>query len=334
MFAVGREPSLTALQSAVKGGVEDISQYEETSFVRYSKVRNPYDGSVFWVLVPESQKSFQGSLHMTTNTLQEEVSVFALNYVVFTTNQEISELNTIQPTDMWVCEFTTPSGVALKVGFSERTSFYHQAGAWHYRGDALYPQMGTQLVDSQDQIPLAGPIVSNSLPIWLAFEFYLNSIPSFQKADPILLPHYASYLIPDNIQPPYVAVHIEPDDTKPLGYFPMVVEQTSEVDPLNRVYETDQLSEDKVILTLFGLTNEQAVQYVNFLVQRSVDYDEFGFMDSPVIKDDKKTQTEFAILAMKKRVILRVSYYQATARAILQRLIVKASCSILIPGGN
>jgi hypothetical protein len=105
--------------------------------------------------------------------------------------------------------------------------------------------MASQLVQAESDLP-TGPIVSNSLPIWLA----QNS----------MAPVYPSYLVPDNIQPPYVVAHIEPQSTEALGAFPIIqVPGTPEPDsgtaPIYQ-FATSQLMREWVHLTLYGFTNQ------------------------------------------------------------------------------
>ena len=55
--------------------------------------------------------------------------------------------------------------------------------------------------------------------------------------------------------------------------------------------------------------------------------DAIGFMNMPVLRDDKRTQNELAILAMKKTMDFEISYYQTRARTIAQQYVL--SC---VPG--
>ena len=67
------------------------------------------------------------------------------------------------------------------------------------------------------------------------------------------------------------------------------------------------------------------------LIDYSVNTDTFGFCNSPVIVDDKRTQVEISALAMKKHFTISASYYQSTADAIARRLILAAMCSVILP---
>jgi len=56
-----------------------------------------------------------------------------------------------------------------------------------------------------------------------------------------------------------------------------------------------------VRITLFGVRNDQALDFVACVNQYSLDYDMFGVMNMPTIRDEKRTQAELNVIAMKKR---------------------------------
>lgn len=302
----------TNLAASLEAGVRTLSLNQTIEFRQYTKSTMPTDGFVFWVATGLTE-SFEGSLHYITDRHQDEDQTLAMNRVIFTALQEVTALNTVSPTTMWVGTWDA-DGSSIQIAFSDRGSFYQQADLWHYSGYAVYPALASQLVDSADDLP-EGPVVSNSLPIWLA-----------QNA---MAPVYASYLVPDNIEPPYVTAHVEPEGTDALGAFPITgwpgtVIPNSGGSPLHLV-PSSQLMRDRVKLTLYGFNNQQAIQFLCSLMDYSLNTDDFGFCDSPAIRDDKRTQSEIAAIAMKKTINILASYYQGTADAIARRLILSAS---------
>src|SRR6202000_1010148 len=120
---------------------------------------------------------FAGSLHILSERKQEEDQTLAANQLVFTAEEEVSQLNAIAPGTMWVGTWQTDSA-ALQVAFSATGFNYQQAGLWHYRGFPVYPALASQLVSSAGDLPV-GPIVSNSLPIWLALASQSVVYPAF-----------------------------------------------------------------------------------------------------------------------------------------------------------
>jgi hypothetical protein len=314
---IANETPATQLHGALAAGVASISASQSVPFTQYTKVVLSQDGYVFWV-ASSTVQSFTGSLHYMTDTHQDEDQTLAVNRVIFTAPEEVTIFNSINPQTMWVGTWQTGGG-PIQVAFSERGSFYKQAGLWHYSGYAVYPALSSQLVASPADLP-TGPIVSNSLPIWLA----QNQI----------APVYPSFLVPDNVVPPYVVAHIEPSGTVALGAFPILtlpgVVQPGSPAPFTD-YPSSQLMRDDVRLTLYGFTNQQAIQYFVDLVEFSTSEEAtggaFGFCNSPAIRDEKRTQTEITAIAMKKTIEIQASYYIGTADAYARRHILSAAVS-------
>lgn len=299
-------------------GVETISLNEQVPFTLYVKMVMPLDGYVFWVNaallsdsaiynavqynrleydtykneLPPRQFNFKGSFHYSTEMNQLEDRTTAYNHVMFTSLQEIQQLNYVAPNLMYVASYE-----GIKFAFSRRENFYKQADLYHYRGDALYSIMQTQLVDSVSQLHPEQVIVSNSLPIWLG----LND----------LFPMYPSYLVPQNIAPLFAAVDIIPAETRALQAFPLIAADSSHY----------QLVRDTVKITIYGTRNYNALDFVDYVLQYSLNTDNIGILNMPVVQDEKITQPEFGIIAMKKTITFEVSYYQQTARDIARQLI-------------
>lgn len=310
--ATQASPQMAAVLDA---GVSTLSANQTITFQQYTKTILSPDGYVFWVATGK-KCDFKGSLHYITDRHQDEDQTVAANQFIFTAEQEITQLNTVSPTTMWVGTWTVDK-TSLQIVFADRGSFYQQADLWHYRGYAVYPAMASQLVNSAADLPV-GPIVSNSLPIWLSQNSFA--------------PVYPSFLVPDNIQPPYIVAHIDPEKTIALGAFPIDTwpGTPAYVEGSPQLYELpiSQLMQDDVRLTLYGFTNQMAWQYYRALMAYSINTDAFGFCNSPAIRDDKRTQVEIAALAMKKTIDIVASYYSGTADAIARRLILSASITI------
>ena len=302
------------LAASLAAGVAQISNNQTVSFQQYTKSTLPTDGYVFWVASGSSQQ-FTGSLHVLTDRKQEEDQTIAANKMVFTATGEVSQLNAIAPGTMWVGSWVV-DGATLRVAFSETGANYQQAGLWHYRGFAVYPALASQLVASSADLPVE-PIVSNSLPIWL----------SQTKFGTSTVPVYPSFLVPDNVVPPYVVAHVEPDMTEapsfPIYQWPGNPTPPTQLQPMASL----QLAKDNVKLTLYGFTNQMAIQYLVSLIEYSVNSDNFGFGNSPAIRDEKRPQVEIAAIAMKKTINIVAWYFQSTADAIARRLILEAGFS-------
>ncbi len=305
-------PTTTQAAGVLQAGIATLSQNQQVTFTQYTRTTVSDDGYVFWVKTATTQ-TFTGSLHYSTETTQEEDQTIGVNDVVFTSESEITELNAISPTTLWIASYPTDGGT-LQIAFSGRALLYLQAGIWHYHGIAVYPALQAQLIASSADLP-TGPIVSNSLPIWLTLGQGYAVYPSF--------------LVPDNIVPPYISVHIEPGKTAPLGQFPMLVPPGVSQQPGNPAafynWPSSQLLRDQVRFTFYGFTSQQAVQFLVGLIEQSLNTDDFGFCNSPVFQDEKRAQSEITAIAQKKTLELSASYYLNTADAYARRYILSAA---------
>ena len=218
---------------------------------------------------------------------------------MFTSLTEIEDLSQVGPAVMFIGSFD-----GMTFAFSNRGLFYQQAGLHHYSGDALYSTQETQLVDDPRTLDLTNVVVSNSLPLWLQF-----------GTD--ALPFYPSYLVPDNMPPPFCAVHIEPSQTQAIQAFPRLDAESNQW----------QLCEDTVRLTCYGLRNFGALDLGLVLNTYFENEQSLGIMNMPVWRDEKQPQRELGILAQKKTATFRVSYYQTRAREVARQLILSAFCA-------
>jgi hypothetical protein len=302
--------SQSQLADTLAAGVKTLSLNQTVQFVQYSKSTIPTDGYVFYVNTGVVT-TIKGSLHFATNRNQNEDETIDVDRIVLTALDPVDVFNQAAPGDLLVGEFE-----GLQFAWNARGSFYQQANLYHYVGNAVYPALASQLVDSASDLP-AGPIVSNSLPIWLAQT-------TFQTTT---VPVYPSYLVPANVVPPYVSVHIEPSLTEvpsfPIDVWPGNPSPLTALQPM----PSTQLAKDRVRLTLYGFTSQQAVQYYHSLIEYSINTDNFGFGNSPAIRDEKRTQTELGVIAMKKTIEIDAWYFQNTADAIARRLILEAGFS-------
>lgn len=326
------------LAAPIAEGVRVLSQNQVITFTKYLKFVLPIDGSVYWLKADQFSKAailntflgnevqfdqipiklasaptieVQGSLHYSTTGEQNEDENVDKNHVVFSALSQVQIFNEINPNEMYVGEFQ-----GLKFAWNSRGRFYKQADLYHYVGDAIYPAMQTQLVEdvSTFQPEL---VVSNSLPIWLSMNLFNTT-----GWQPIALPAklYPSYLTPPNLRPPYMSVQI--DSTEAIAASPS----------LSSTMSHDQLCVDRVRITSYGLVNRTAMDMIDFVEQFSLSGNVLGLMNMPVFRDDKRTQVEFDVLAMKKTVEYRVSYLQSQARGLSRQLIKQAKLQIYFDG--
>lgn len=309
------------LQTALAQGLGQLSRHQNLTFTQYTKQVISEDGTIFWVK-GSTQITANGSLHYSTDRSQEEDQTIGINSVIFTSESEISELNAINPGTLWICPWSTPDGAIMQIAFSSRGAYYEQAGLFHYAGFAVFPALQTQLVAAASDLPV-GPIVNNSLPIFLQAATSMAALPGSQAPT---ITHYPSFLVPENILPPYAVVHVEPGMTEAIQAFPRYRwNERAGTGPYD--LPDTQLMRDHVRITLYGLNSQQTRQYLNGLIIYSEATDNFGFMTNPAIQDDKRVQSEIKAIAMKKTITVDASYYQGAADAIARQLITSASIS-------
>jgi hypothetical protein len=314
------------LAGVLHAGVETLSGNQTVLFTQYVKLVLPLDKYVFWVradLVSEIEAcncykcnpswiegtpapaltfEAKGSLHFATSTRQAEDETASINSVVFTSEQAIQNMNSVSANVMYIGEYD-----GKKFAFNHRELFYQQAGLWHYEGDALYPALASQIVDDLKDFDTSNLVVSNSLPIWLSLNAFM--------------PMYPSFLVDENIEPPYAAVHIDPSSTEAIGAAPF----------LDKTYGHSQLVREKVKITLYGLRNFSALDFQDYVFQFTLDNpDVMGISSMPVIRDEKRIQSEMSILAQKKTFELEVNYYQHRARNVARQLILKCIPTVIL----
>jgi hypothetical protein len=307
--AAGNAESQLAAQLAA--GVKLLSGNLQVTFTLYRKMVMPLDGFVFWVrdnLTLPTQPIYpmlrdtvqvQGSLHYSTEVMQEENSTIGLNTIVFTALSNIDDFQEIDPKYMYLATYQ-----GIRFSFSSQGKYYQQAGLWHYVGIAVTSIMNIQIIDTLDQLPKK-LIVSNSLPIWLAMPSYKPPYPGFTCPFDL----YPSFLVPQNTPPPYGSVHIE--GTKALEAVAL----------LGPRLQSSQLAWEKVFVTTYGVENDDIITFLNFVIQYSFDWSYIGIRNMPIVRDEKHEQPELGVIAQKKLIEFEVNYLQDSVRDVARQYI-------------
>ena len=297
------------LYDALTGGMDDLAQLRTVAFAIYQRVVLPLDGYVFWL----RQSSFQaqGLLHWMTEREQSEDETATRISVVFTAKQEIQNLNQTDTQRMVVGEIE-----GRKYAFGRINWYFPQANIWHYSGEALHPAAATQLIDNARLLDPSKVIVSNSLPAWLALATY-NPI-WLQPANPGIVT-YPSFLVPDNLEPPWAAVHHEPEGISALQALPSF-------GPTMTHY---QLTAERVRVTLYGCNNNMASDFLDLVISYSRDTDIIGMMGAPTIRDGKRPWPEGMVLVQQKFIDFEVSYIQTRINDLARQLILDAQATVI-----
>lgn len=300
-----------SLHDALAAGIADISQQTTVEFTIYQKVVLPLDGFVFWLRTGSFEQA--GAIHFMAERQQDETETRTRNTVIFTTQELVQPLDTENTQTLAVGEIA-----GQRYAFGRHGWYFPQAGVFHYQGDGVPAAMALQLVDEPSQIP-TDPIVSDSLPAWLQLVSY----------DPVWVswpvdrnPHitlYPSYLVPDNLTPPYGSVHIEASRIDAMQSMPW----------LSSTYSHYQLTRESVRVTLYGCNNNTAADFLDLVEQYTLDTDAFGIMNMPTIRDGKRPWPEGMVIAQLKYIDFDVSYVQTRVNDIARQLITDAIATVL-----
>jgi hypothetical protein len=272
-------------------------------------------GHQFTVVVQQSVPSVSlptdvsvvGSFHYDTAIEQREDAVIDSNTVVFSSLEEIRAFNEIGPDYLYIGHYRE-----LTFAFSSRGRLYEQADLYHYLGKALYSVNATQIIDDPSQFnPTL--IVSNSLPVWLNMPNYVPPYPGFVCP----LPLFPSFLVTDNLPPPFGAVHIERTEVLHAAPF------------YGFLGEQSQTARDRVRVTLYGANARMAADFLSFVLQYSRDWNLIGMANMPNITDEKHQQPEMQILGQRKRIEFVVNYVDFVARNQAQQFIEHAKVSFI-----
>lgn len=304
-----QQTAKTELNAALTQGLDDISRFQVVTFTKYIRKVLPLDGFVFWVKAsllssaPDSEPdtvNVKGYLHLTTESIQDDEQLYDRNVVTFTAQADIDPFNDIGSDVLYIGEF-----FGIQFSFSRRTGLNEAANLYHYSGEAIFPYMRSQIINSADDIDLADVVVSNSLPIWLSLSQFM--------------PMYPAMLSVQNLVPPYATVKCgEPSPV--AGAFCLDEKQNQY-----------QLVSEDVTITVTGLRNAAVEDFLRYVQDYTLsDKAEMGVMNIPVIQDERITQNELNIIAMRKKVKFKVNYYQQRMRNVARRLITSAIPSIYV----
>lgn len=310
------------LAAGLAQGVSTISSHQSVVFTLYVKIVLPLDGYVYWVnaslltpaaiataatysgvaytTIPAVTLTATGSLHTSVDLRQEEDRTTAVNHIIFTSVSPVQNFNLINPNLMYVATVNN-----TRFAFSRQDNFFTQADLYHYRGDALYSIMSSQLIDTMEGFDTSSVVVSNSLPIWLGLNKYFTVYPSF--------------LVPQGTPVPYAVAHVEPDSTKAMQASPVI-------DLTGSHYQSVT---ETVRITLFGVRNAQALAFQDYVNNYSLT-GAMGISNMPVMQDERTAQAEFGIIAMKKVITYDINYFQQNILTIAQQLFNSAFITVTL----
>lgn len=248
----------------------------------------------------------QGSFHYDSMTDQRADATVDTSTVVFTSLTEITPFNQIGPDFLYIGSYHD-----IRFSFSSRGYLYEQADLYHYVGRAIYSVLATQVVDDVETFE---PEVfnSNSIPIWMYMNYYEPPYPGGLTC-PFTL--YPAFLVDGNLPPPFGSVSVERTDA--LMPFPV----------LGPHMEADQLCRDRVVIHMYGASNQMASDFREFVEQYSKDWNAIGIATTGAITDLSHAQVELQVIAQRKSITFEVNYLQSVSRDLARQFIHKAKCN-------
>ena len=304
----------TPLGAALKQGVDTISYNQEVEFTLYRRFVLPYDGYVYWVRdASAAPLVIMGSLHYNSDLVQTDDNTQPTTRIVFTSQEPVRDFTEMDPQTLYMAWFE-----GNQFAFASLAAHYQQADLWHYIGKGTFSEYANLIVDDISQVPTV-PIISNSLPSWLAMNDYNPPWHVDIPFPPITL--YPAFLSPMNMEPPYGTIMIEPEQTTSYALAPMKYSRLA----------GDMLAHDRVTVTMYGATNLQAQNFLAAVNQYTLDTEQFGIVGVPAImRDDvKATVPETLLLAEKKHIAFEVSYLHSAQRDVARQLIEKVIVTVV-----
>ena len=288
----------------LRQGIAQLSSNLHVTFTRYVASILPSDGFKFWVkasLIEGETEPFTlsvaGSFHNSINQEQNEEDTPAVTAILFTTQYEIAEMQSVNSSTIWIGEY-----LGSRFSFTKRGRYYPEANVYHYYGDAILPRMESQIIDDLADLDINDTIVSNSLPVWLDIDATIDI--------------YPSYLIPTNLPPPYIAVDIDNTESITAGF------------TIDNYVNFDRPQKEKVSLTFFGFNRRKAAEFLNTVNQYCMSTDEIGIINTPVVNDEKAPQSDFNVIAQKKKAVFWVNYRLSVMDLVVRRMLAKATITI------
>lgn len=302
-----QQTAVTELNATLTQGLDDLSQFQVVPFTKYIRKVLPLDGFLFWIKAsilsddpnPEPDtKDVKGYLHLTTESIQDDEQLYDRIVVTFTAQADIDPFNDIGTDVLYIGEF-----FGIQFSFSRRTGLNEPANLYHYTGEAIFPYMRSQIINSVDDIDLNDVVVSSSLPVWLSLSHYM--------------PMFPAMLSTQNLSPPYATVKCA--NTSPIAGAFYLDEKQNQY----------QLVSEDVTVSVTGLRNASVEDFLRYVQDYTLsDVAEMGVMNIPVVQDERVTQNELNIIAMRKTIKFKVNYYQQRMRNVSRQLISTAIPSI------
>lgn len=298
------------LHEAIETAVGTLSQNREFDLVTYTKYTNTADGFVYWLKTATVQK-IRGSLHNRAVQENEQDHTNSRNTIVLTTSDQIKGFDEPNPQTAYFITIALDDpaivdGGPMVIGFNSADNYYQEAGAYHYMGQAVFPNFRRFIIDDPLTF-LASIIPVNSLPI------LLDQIADYGVAT------YAAWAVPANLTTPYISVAIQ--TSKTINSLPVYDYSGS-----NKFI--NQFKIDDVELVAYNMGAASTQELISHIFDVSQRPALFGITKIPQVQDVPAVQSEYGIRADKKSVKMSVSYWLSTASSVVRKTITQANFSL------
>lgn len=275
---------------ALQDGLDTVRQGQTISFITYERVILPYDGFVYWVKTGNEQTLVASMVHDENELHHEDQNFRNDSGLIITTTEPLLDFSQDGLDTMSVFEYNNNLYVLRKTGYNSE-----QSGLFHNIARVIEPALRSILLDSKDDFLKKKAQFTNSIGL-----FVLLSCGYFEFVS-IDYPIYPEWLVPLNKKPPYITVGVTETEALNNGF------NTVNVD--NSLFLVKP-AKDYVDINLYGLDNNEALNFLVKLERWSLFYKKIGFLNMPRIKDEQLAQNEIGSLAQKKIIELEIFYYQ------------------------
>jgi hypothetical protein len=298
------------ISEAIGATIGTLSQNREFDLVTYTKYTNTADGFVYWLKTATVQK-IRGSLHNRAVQENEQDHTNSRNTIILTTQDQIKGFDETNPQSAYFITVALDDpaivdGGPMVIGFNSADNYYQEAGAYHYMGQAVFPNFRRFIIDDPLTF-LASIIPTNSLPI------LLTQIAASGVAT------YAAWAVPPNLTTPYVSVAIQTSQT---------INSVPFYDSSLTTKFINQFRIDEIELVAYNMGAANMQELISHIYDASMRPGLYGITKLPQVQDVPAVQSEYGIRADKKSVKMSVSYWLSTASTVVRKTITQANFSL------
>ena len=101
MATIAESTNQDQLAASLASGISTLSLKQQITFTLYTRQVLPLDGWIFWLNTGQTI-TVEGSLHYSTDVEQREDETIGIDSVIFTTTQQINDLDISSPNMLYI----------------------------------------------------------------------------------------------------------------------------------------------------------------------------------------------------------------------------------------